>query len=202
MVLFLQLLSHYNLKYTLMRHSKLIPEVNTGSMADIAFLLLIFFLVTATISTDEGINRILPKECPPGTDCTSTKHERNILRIVINNNDEVMVGEHIISLKDLKGMAKDFLDNNGDATCNYCNGLKNANASENPKKAVISLQSGKQTTYKQFIAVQDELTKAYYELRNAYSSNVLKKPSDKLSKDELKRVKDAYPFILSEAETK
>ena len=66
----------------------------------------------------------------------------------------------------------------------------------------MSLQNGKQTSYKQFIAVQNELTKSYYELRNTYSLSVLKKPSDKLSKEELKQVKDAYPFILSEAETK
>ena len=74
-----------------MRHSKLVPEVNAGSMADIAFLLLIFFLVTATISSDEGINRMLPEECPPGMDCSSIKPERNILRIDINNNDDIMV---------------------------------------------------------------------------------------------------------------
>ena len=66
----------------------------------------------------------------------------------------------------------------------------------------MSLQNGKQTTYKTFIAVQNELTKAYNELRQAYSLNVIGKASDKLSKAETKQVKDAYPFILSEAETK
>ncbi|MDO5971452.1 biopolymer transporter ExbD [Flavivirga aquimarina] len=185
-----------------MRHSKLMPEVNAGSMADIAFLLLIFFLVTATISSDEGINRSLPEECPPGMDCTNTIHERNILRILINNNDEIMIKDNIITIDELKEIAKNFLDNNGDGTCSYCSGTKSTNASDNPKKAVISLQNDRQTSYKQFITVQDELSKAYYELRNTYSLNVLKKPSDKLSKQELKQVKDAYPFILSEAETK
>ncbi|MCF7560686.1 biopolymer transporter ExbD [Sabulilitoribacter multivorans] len=184
-----------------MRHSKLVPEVNAGSMADIAFLLLIFFLVTATISTDEGINRLLPKDCPTG-DCTNPIHERNILRIVINNNDEVMIENDIVALEDLKEITKSFIDNNGDGSCNYCYGEKDSNASDNPKEAVVSLQNGKNTTYKQFIAVQNELTKAYYELRNTYSINVLKKPSDKLSKEELNQVKEAYPFILSEAEIK
>ena len=178
------------------------PEVNAGSMADIAFLLLIFFLVTATISSDEGINRLLPKECPPGTVCDSEIQERNILRIVINNDDDIMIEDKIITISELKEITKNFLDNNGDGTCNYCNGQKSSNASDNPKKAVVSLQNGKQTTYKQFIAVQNELTKAYYELRNTYSMNALRKPSDKLSKEELKQVKEAYPFILSEAETK
>ena len=185
-----------------MRHSKLIPEVNAGSMADIAFLLLIFFLVTATISSDEGINRLLPKECPPGTVCDSKISERNILRILINNDDEIMIEDQVIAITELKEITKNFLDNNGDGTCNYCNGVKSSKASDNPKKAVVSLQNGRHTSYKQFIAVQDELSKAYYELRNTYSMDVLRKPSDELSKEELKQVKDAYPFILSEAETK
>ncbi|GAA3608247.1 biopolymer transporter ExbD [Flavivirga amylovorans] len=185
-----------------MRRSKLIPEVNAGSMADIAFLLLIFFLVTATISSDEGINRLLPKECPPGQVCDAVIAERNILRIMINNDDDIMIENNIIPISELKEITKTFLDNNGDSSCHYCHGTKASNASDNPKEAVLSLQNGRHTSYKQFIAVQDELSKAYYELRNTYSMNVLKKPSDKLSKKELKQVKDAYPFILSEAETK
>ncbi|WP_298555723.1 biopolymer transporter ExbD [uncultured Algibacter sp.] len=185
-----------------MRHSKLVPEVNAGSMADIAFLLLIFFLVTATISSDAGINRLLPRACPQGTDCTSNINERNILRIIINNNDEVMIENEIIPLEYLKDITKTFLDNNGDGSCSYCNGFKDVKSSDSPKEAVVSLQNGKQTTYKTFVAVQNELTKAYYELRQTYSLNVLGKTADKLSKTEEKQVKDAYPFMLSEAETK
>ena len=185
-----------------MRHSKFIPEVNTGSMADIAFLLLIFFLVTATISSDEGLNRMLPRECPPGMNCTNPVNERNILRIMINNNNQVMIEDDIIAIENLKDITKIFLDNNGDGSCNYCNGIKNLKSSDNPNEAIVSLQNGKMTTYKKFIAVQNELTKAYYELRHDYSVNVLNKPLDKLSKTEQKQVKEAYPFILSEAETK
>jgi biopolymer transport protein ExbD len=184
-----------------MRHSKLVPEVNAGSMADIAFLLLIFFLVTATISSDEGINRLLPKDCPPGIDCNIAKNERNILRIVINNNDDIMVENNIISIEDLKDITKNFVDNNGDGTCNYCNGVKSETASDNPNEAIVSLQNASQTSYKQFIAVQNELTKAYYELRDAYCENVIKKSSSDLTKEERKKVKDAYPFLLSEANT-
>ena len=185
-----------------MRHSRLRPEINAGSMADIAFLLLIFFLVTAAISSDEGINRMLPRDCPDGMDCASSIKDRNILRIMINNKDEIMVDDKIVSIEALKDLAKGFIDNNGDGSCIYCNGLQTVNASENPKKAVISLQNGKQTSYKQYVAVQNELTKAYYELRNTYVLKTLRKPSDKLTKAELKQVKEAYPFILSEAETK
>lgn len=183
-----------------MRHSKLMPEVNAGSMADIAFLLLIFFLVTATISSDEGINRVLPEACPPGIDCSSPTMERNVLKIVINNDDDIMVGNDIITIEALKNTTKNFIDNIGDNTCSYCNGEKLSNASENPTKAMVSLQTGQQTSYKKFIEVQNELIKAYYELRNNYSEQVLKKPSENLTKEELKKVKDAYPFTLIEAE--
>jgi hypothetical protein len=113
-----------------------------------------------------------------------------------------MVDNEIITIDKLKDATKNFIDNNGDETCGYCNGIKGSNASDNPSKAVVSLQNGKQTSYKKFIAVQDELTQAYYELRNTYSLNVLKKASDNLSKTELKKVKAVYPFILSEATTK
>lgn len=183
-----------------MRHSKLIPEVNAGSMADIAFLLLIFFLVTATIPKDTGINRTLPKD--NDTIRTAPIPERNILRIVVNDNNNIMLEDELINLQDLKEVVKNFIDNNGDKSCNYCNGIQSEDASDNPKKAVVSLQTGKQTSYEQFIEVQDELTKAYYELRQTYSQNVLNKGVEDLSKIELKKVKNAYPFKLSEALTK
>lgn len=185
-----------------MRRSKLVPEVNAGSMADIAFLLLIFFLVTAVIPKDKGFNRKLPPDCPPNTICEGEILERNALRIVINNNDQIMVEGDIISIDKLKPIIKDFLDNNGDNSCDYCNGLQLEDSSVNPTKAVVSLQTGNQTSYNQFIAVQDELTKAYYELRQTYVKNVLQKTTKTLTKVELKQVKDAYPFILSEATTK
>tara|TARA_R110002049_G_scaffold159800_3_gene324826 strand:+ start:980 stop:1537 length:558 start_codon:yes stop_codon:yes gene_type:complete len=185
-----------------MRRSKLIPEVNAGSMADIAFLLLIFFLITAAIPKDKGITRKLPSECPPGTICDSRIKEHNFLQIVINGNNDIMVEQEIVQISDLKDITKKFIDNNGDGSCNYCNGIKSPDASDNPKRAVISLQNDRGTSYNQFIKVQDELTKAMYELRLAYSKKTFNKLPEDLSKEELKAVKEAYPFILSEAETK
>ena len=183
-----------------LRHSS--PEVNAGSMADIAFLLLIFFLVTTTVSVDEGINRKLPKLCPNDTECKEPINERNILRIVLNSKNEIFVQDEIIQLNDLKDIAKSFLDNNGDNSCSYCNGKQLVTSSDNPKEAVISLQNDKLTSYEFYIAVQDELTKAYYELRETYVKTVLKTNSKILSKDQLDSAKNAYPFILSEAVTK
>ena len=185
-----------------MRRSNLIPEVNAGSMADIAFLLLIFFLVTAVIPKDKGINRKLSKLCPPGQICEIDINERNLLRIVINNNDEIMVDGDVTTVNKLKNITKDFLDNNGDGSCNYCQGQNLKTASDNPKEAVISLQTDKQTSNNQFIKVQDELTKAYYEPRTRYRNDTFKKSISDLSKEEMQIIKDAYPFVLSEAETK
>ncbi|WP_242206581.1 ExbD/TolR family protein [Aestuariivivens insulae] len=185
-----------------MRHSRQMPEVNTGSMADIAFLLLIFFLVTATIPKDQGINRKLPSPCPDGQECNDKINERNVLRIALNNKDDIMVEGEIISINELKEITKAFLDNNGDGSCTYCNGTKSLDASDNPNKAIISLQNAKQTSYSHYIKVQDQLTLAYFELRKTYCETVLKKPIDNLSKEELKTVREAYPFKLSEAATK
>ncbi len=178
------------------------PQVNAGSMADIAFLLLIFFLVTTTMAKDEGINRKLPRNCPLGQNCSVDIHERNILRIVLNGKKQIMIEDDLVTISDLKNIAKTFLDNNGDKSCNYCNGNSVTTSSDNPTKAIISLQTGKQTFYELFIAVQDELTKAYYELRETYAVQQLGKDKENLSKKDLAIIRNAYPFLLSEAETK
>jgi len=185
-----------------MKTKKSAPTVNAGSMADIAFLLLIFFLVTTTMAKDKGIQRKLPRLCPPGETCNIDIHERNILRISINGNQEIMVKDEIITIDKLKGIVKTFVDNNGDNSCNYCNGIKDATSSDNPSSAVVSLTSHPQATYELFVKVQDELTKAYLELRKAYAINILGKTLDNLNEDDIKLLKNAYPFIISEAQTK
>lgn len=184
-----------------MKTKKTAPKVNAGSMADIAFLLLIFFLVTTTMANDKGIQRKLPPTCIT-SDCGGEIYERNILRISLNSNQEIMVQDEIVTIEKLKGLIKAFVDNNGDDSCTYCNGFKDVTSSDNPTKAVISLQSHPQISYELFINVQDELNKAYLELRQAYAINVLGKSLDNLDKNDLILLKNAYPFIISEAQTK
>ena len=186
-----------------MRHSRqTAPQVNAGSMADIAFLLLIFFLVTASIPKDDiGIKRTLPPPCPENTDCTDGfKSKRNILEVKVNSQNELLVDNKLTEIEALKDIAISFLDNNGDGSCSYCNGLRDSKSSDNPTEAVISINNDKQTSYEFYIQVQDEITKAYFELRSQYAENILKVSSDKLTKNEIEKVKAAYPFILSEAE--
>ena len=141
------------------------PEVNAGSMADIAFLLLIFFLVTTTIGVDQGINRLLPRyeENPP----VPPINERNILPVLVNKDNQLLVNEKVINIKELRQTAIDFLENNGEGNCNYCfTGKKNPSSSDHPDKAVISLSNDGLTTYGMYIAVQNELVAAYTFLRD------------------------------------
>jgi len=141
------------------------PEVNAGSMADIAFLLLIFFLVTTTIETDTGINRKLPPIEESDEDVIIK--QKNIFTVLLNGKDQLLVEDKIMKVKDLRAAAVEFLDNGGDGTCNYCKGKRNPASSDNPDKAIISLKNERETTYGTYIAVQNELVGAYNEVRNA-----------------------------------
>ena len=196
------------------------PEVNAGSMADIAFLLLIFFLVTTTIETDSGINRKLPpmeeQIDPP------IIRQKNIFTVVVNKNNQLLVEEELTDLKDLRNLAVEFLDNgggSGEEACDYCQGNKDPRSSDNPDKAIISLKNDRETEYKVYIAVQNELVAAYNVLRNRefsrlYPNEVISyveadlrysdprtSIDDKSSlKEKLDVVKALYPQKLSEAE--
>ena len=143
------------------------PEVNAGSMADIAFLLLIFFLVTTTIETDSGLNRKLP----PMEDQVDPPiiREKNIFTVVVNKNDQLLVEEELTDIKDLRSLAVAFLDNGGgvgEEACDYCQGERDESSSDNPDKAIISLKNNRETSYKVYIAIQNELVAAYNDLRN------------------------------------
>ena len=195
------------------------PEVNAGSMADIAFLLLIFFLVTTTIETDSGINRKLP----PMEDVIDPPiiKERNIFTVVVNKNNDILVEEKPMELRDIRSAAVKFLDNGGgvgEEACDYCKGERDKSSSDNPEKAIISLKNDRETDYKVYIAVQNELVAAYNELRNREylrlnpmsGMNFVqanKRYADPRYESERKRlkpkldeVKAMYPQKLSEAE--
>jgi|SRR5690606_2287945 biopolymer transport protein ExbD len=142
------------------------PEVNAGSMADIAFLLLIFFLVTTTIPKDSGISRKLPP-IDPNEQEPPVIRQKNIFTVALNGKDQLMVEDKLMEIKDLRAAAVEFLDNNGDGTCSFCKGKRDPESSDNPTdKAVISLKNERETSYATYISVQNELVAAYNELRN------------------------------------
>ncbi|MGV6829039.1 MAG: ExbD/TolR family protein [Flavobacteriales bacterium] len=196
------------------------PEINAGSMADIAFLLLIFFLVTTTLEKDKGIARQLPPLTPPTKDQVKIK-ERNLFIVNVNKNDQLLVEDNLMELKDLRQAAIDFLDNGGAASsskeyCDYCQGKHKPNSSDNPNKAVISVQNDRLTSYKMYIAVQNELVAAYNTLRDRESQRLYgwnftevkqaMNEGDKVNipnvDDKLKRIQELFPLKLSEAEPK
>ncbi|MGH1386369.1 ExbD/TolR family protein [Kordia sp.] len=174
--------------------------VNAGSMADIAFLLLIFFLVTTTFEEDQGIRSVIPKPCPEGVDCNAEIPKKNVFTIKLNRNDQLMANNEIISLDELRENVKVFLDNNGDQSCDYCQGDKKEDSSESPKKAIIAIETDREATYDAYINVQNELMGAYYELRKELSKTKFNKEVEDLTAEELKILKESYPFRITEAE--
>jgi biopolymer transport protein ExbD len=165
-------------------------EINAGSMADIAFLLLIFFLVTTTIEIDKGILVRLPEwsETPPES---IQLKDRNVFSVLVNANNELLVRNEPLEVSDLREKAKDFI----------MNPRKESDLSESPKNAVISLKNDRGTKYKTYIAVYNELKGAYDELwdeecQRSYGV----KYSDDLPIEIRREIKNKIPMILSEAE--
>jgi len=206
------------------------PEINAGSMADIAFLLLIFFLVTTTMDVDAGISRRLPEKQQPNAPKPPVIKERNVFEIMINKDNNILVEKtQYVKADEIKQLAIDFIDNGGSAgnpiklfgetegkECSWCEGKKDPLSSDHPNKAVISLKTDRSTEMGTFIAVQDELGKAYAFLRNrlamkefgkTYSEMVKEDANNKANpsqrlKDNIKKIKAMYPEIISKAETK
>ena len=187
------------------------PEINAGSMADIAFLLLIFFLVTTTMDTDTGISRKLPEKQDPDVKPPILK-EKNVFEVNVNRRNEILVeGEIYMQIGDLREATMKFIDNGGGtaealskeelSVCTWCEGDKDPASSDHPKKAIISLQSDRGTSYATYIAVQNELVAAYSDLRNRYSNKKFGRSFDDLTGEQQKTIKkDIYPQIISEAE--
>ncbi|MBL6670895.1 MAG: biopolymer transporter ExbD [Schleiferiaceae bacterium] len=186
------------------RNKRAIPEINAGSMADIAFLLLIFYLVTTTMDTDKGINRKLPPWDEELVEDPPPIKERNIFTVLVNSNDQLLVEDEYLEISQLREKAMEFIDNNGDGSCTYCKGFKVSTSSDNPDKAVISLQNDRGTSYGMYVKVQNELVAAYEDLREKYAEEEYGKSyrgmDEEEDKDLLSEIKKAYPQKISEAE--
>ncbi len=160
------------------RSGRKLPEINSSSMADIAFLLLVFFLVTTTIATDKGLTLTLPPKPDPNEPPPDiTKNQRNIFKILVNSSDRILVeDEPLTDVTKLRSMVKEFVMNFGkideEAQILYNSlpqslkaiSLKNKISSDNPKEAVVSLKADRGTSYEVYIAIIDELQGAYYEI--------------------------------------
>ena len=195
-------------------------EINAGSMAYIAFLLLIFFLVTTTMDVDSGIARKLPEKSEDTPEVTIK--QKNVLDITVNRNNQILIeGTDFVQVTDIRRIAMDFIDNGGGESaakgdqpgkpCDYCKGAKDPASSDHPSKAIISLQSDRGTTYGVYISIQNEIEAAYNELRNRLALEKYKRSYSDLLKDyndnggdKLKEkidfLKDSYPQIITEPE--
>jgi biopolymer transport protein ExbD len=182
------------------------PEVNSGSMADIAFLLLIFFLVTTTMDVDTGIARQLPPIPPPGAIIDIKIKERNIFAVKINSQDRLLVNGKPMDIADLREKAIEFIKSspNNDKLPEMDEvKIAGINKPVLVGKGVISLQNDRGTTYGRYIEVQNELVAAYNVLRNEAAMQYFGKATyDELDEAQQGAIREVYPQRISEAEPK
>ena len=188
------------------RKKRTVPEVNSSSTADMAFILLLFFLLTTSMDTDQGLARRLPE--PPRPDQKKEDadiKERNILQVFVNFRDELMCGGEFISVDQLRDKAKEFIANPTNDES-----LPEKVAVEVPffgtqmvtKRHVVSLRCDRGTSYKAYIAVQNELVAADNELRNELAQQKWGKNYADLGEDQQEAIREIYPQVISEAEPK
>ncbi len=180
-----------------MAKSKIRPstEINSGSMADIAFLLLIFFLVTTTIASDKGLPMTLPQKKDPNDKTVIEFNARNVFNVLVNSRNQLLVEDEPMAVEQLKDAVMRFVSNNG----------VNPDLSDSPQKAVVSIKTDRGTDYGVYLKVLDAVKAAYNELRAKYLGISVKEylnldtdnPADK---EKLDKAKEAFPANISEAE--
>ena len=182
------------------------PGINGSSSADIAFMLLIFFLITTSMDTDQGLARRLPPPVPKDQKKQDVDiNKRNLLVVLINSQNQILCGDQFVDIKQLKDKVKEFIDNP------YNDADKPEKVEEDvpffgkvmtAKKHVISLQNDRGTEYQAYIKVQNELAKAYNELRDDVSRKKFGMPFAELDEEQQKAVQQIYPQKISEAAPK
>ncbi len=201
------------------------PEVNAGSMADIAFLLLIFFLVTTTMDVDTGIIRKLPPP-PQGEQQNIIINERNVFVVLVNKDNQLAVKGELTDVDLLRDMVKEFFINptndphlseqvnvqeklndellkkspDMDKINIYNNIIEQIGPHVNFTRGVVSLQNDRGTKYGRYLEIQNEIVGAINELRDELANEVWGKPFFKLNTEQQDMLKEIYPFAISEAE--
>ncbi|WP_027003163.1 ExbD/TolR family protein [Hugenholtzia roseola] len=183
------------------KKKKKAPEVNSSSMADIAFLLLIFFLVTTRIDTERGLSVQLPPKPKEETKPTDV-NQRNVYKILINSQDDLLIEDSPGDVKQIKKDVIKHLKNNG----------ADPNFADTPQVAVVSIRADRGTSYDFYLQIADQVRAAYNEVRADYLSQQLGRRVTveefiEISKQDKKKhvewytmAKDAYPMNVSDAE--
>ncbi len=196
-------------------------EINAGSMADIAFLLLIFFLVATTMDVDTGISRLLPPIPEEEQDVETDVKERNVLVVLINRDDQLMVDGELMDMQTLRERTIEFFSNPNldeelpemeEKTIEFPPGVSSrfpdGQAELMVSKGVVSLQNDRSTTYGKYLRVQDVLVAAVNELRNRFSVEYFGREYDEMNPrnfvDEqiMEGIREVYKMNISEAEPK
>jgi len=164
------------------------PAVNAGSMADIAFLLLIFFLVTTTIVEDEGILVRLPIWAPDPP--TTELLDSDVLTVKVNKANQLLVESKSMDIANLKDFTKEFILNP-----NQLNSFPSS-----PQDAIVSLQNDRATSYETYIEVYNEIMAAYNEIRDDAAQKQFKQSFKQLSIAQRKAIRETIPMVVSEAE--
>jgi biopolymer transport protein ExbD len=201
------------------RSGRKIPEVNSSSMADIAFLLLVFFLVTTTIATDKGLTLTLPPKADPNQPPPDiTKNQRNIFKILVNSSDRILIeDEPVTDLSGLREQVKEFVLNFGkvdEENLALYNSLpqslralakRSETSSDHPTEAVVSFKADRGTSYDIYLEILDELQGAYYEIygervgltADEFRALDRKNPAEY---EKYQRAREGFPMNISIAE--
>lgn len=193
---------------------KRLSEINAGSMADIAFLLLIFFLVTTTLEVDMG----LFKKLPPKEKISQaiTIKDKNMLAISINKNNEILIGDKIVAVNELQPFILEFIDNGGGTNskgekCYWCNGEQKTTLSDHPSKALITIDADRNASYETYVMVTNKIYASYTLLRNRvayekYGENYevmeayFNKYKDDRTFKRMEAVRKMYPLLLADVD--
>ena len=184
------------------RQKKKVPDLNAGSMADISFLLLVFFLVTTTMDVDSGITRRLP---PPveNPEMDVKVKERNIMNVMINKYDKLLVNGKPGDIATLRDMTREFITPNPNDEKAPEVEVKEIELLGNVmlNKGVVSLKNDRGTSYAMYISVKNELARAFNEMRDEMSLKYFKQHyADLTDKDKIDAINKAVPVRISEAE--
>lgn len=190
---------------------KSVQEINASSMADIAFLLLIFFLVTTTMSVDKGLSRRLPPPLPPDKKEQMKDVEvkqRNIFVVLINSKNQVLAQGEFINVEELRAKVKEFIKNEANDPSLPELSVTEVEIDGNMEQFmttadhIISLQNDRGTTYQKYIEVQNELVAAYNEVRDEFARQRFGTSYAELSEERQGAIQKIYPQKISEAEPK
>ncbi|MFT5724863.1 MAG: biopolymer transport protein ExbD [Bacteroidia bacterium] len=175
------------------RKSRKIPDVNAGSMADIAFLLLVFFLVTTTMDQQKGLRVVLPPFPDPTVPPPVVEqNDRNVLEVLVNSGDQLLVERKPLRIDQLTALTKKHLQNEG----------RLPNLADSSQAAIVSLKNDRGTSLQRYVEVYNELIRAYNEAREEYAIRKYGRAYTELPAkgDQAKDVQKKYPMKISEAE--